>query len=71
MGTKHAPRYCRSCDQRVLGVASTPNHVLHLLLTLITVGLWLPVWLLIALFSDQSFRCPQCGGKTKWVGNSG
>ena len=28
-----------------------PNHVLHLLLTLITAGLWLPVWLLIAMRS--------------------
>ncbi len=26
-----------------------PNHVLHLLLTVITGGLWLPVWLIIAL----------------------
>ncbi len=27
-----------------------PNHILHLLLTIITGGLWLPVWLLLSLF---------------------
>lgn len=26
-----------------------PSHVLHLLLSVITVGLWIPVWLLVAL----------------------
>lgn len=25
------------------------NHVLHLLLSLITAGLWLPVWILVAV----------------------
>lgn len=27
------------------------NHVLHLILTIITGGLWLPIWILIAIFS--------------------
>jgi hypothetical protein len=26
-----------------------PSHVLHLLLSLITFGIWLPVWLLVAI----------------------
>jgi hypothetical protein len=26
-----------------------PNHILHLLLTLFTFGLWLPVWMIIGL----------------------
>ena len=26
-----------------------PNHILHLLLSVVTVGLWLPVWLLVGL----------------------
>lgn len=26
-----------------------PNHILHLLLSLITVGIWLPIWLLVSL----------------------
>ncbi len=27
-----------------------PNHVLHLLLSVVTLGLWLPVWLCLAIF---------------------
>lgn len=29
------------------------NHILHLLLSLITAGIWLPIWLLVA-FNTQS-----------------
>lgn len=28
------------------------NHVLHLLLSVFTLGLWLPVWVLVAIFGD-------------------
>lgn len=30
-----------------------PHHVLHALLTLFTAGLWLPIWLLITMFSRR------------------
>lgn len=35
---------------------SAPNHALHLLLTVFTCGLWLPVWLIITLVNRRSFR---------------
>ncbi|WP_078344726.1 DUF2510 domain-containing protein [Mycobacteroides chelonae] len=28
-----------------------PNHLLHLILTLLTCGLWIPVWIIIAIIS--------------------
>ena len=34
--------------QVVMGRGRRPNHILHLLLSVVTVGLWLPVWLLVA-----------------------
>jgi hypothetical protein len=34
-------------------VVSGPNHALHFVLTLLTCGLWLPIWLLIALDNKQ------------------
>lgn len=34
-------------------MGSGPNHVLHLILTLLTFGLWLPVWLLVTLASSR------------------
>ena len=30
-----------------------PNHILHLLLSIFTAGLWLPVWLVVALRNKQ------------------
>ncbi|MFE3545550.1 hypothetical protein ACFXK0_21515 [Nocardia sp. NPDC059177] len=31
-----------------------PNHGLHLMLTLITCGLWLPVWIIVAIFDAMN-----------------
>jgi hypothetical protein len=30
-------------------VATGPNHALHLILTLITCGMWLPVWIIVSI----------------------
>lgn len=30
-----------------------PNHLLHFILTILTAGLWLPVWILIAIFGRR------------------
>ncbi|KAA1250773.1 DUF2510 domain-containing protein [Mycobacterium simiae] len=37
-------------------VAAGPNHALHLVLTLLTCGMWLPVWLIVAVASPQRVR---------------
>ena len=29
------------------------NHILHLLLSVVTLGLWLPVWLIVAAFGGE------------------
>ena len=41
-------------EQRaVLAYGKRPNHVLHLLLSVITAGLWIPVWIIIAISSKE------------------
>src|SRR3954452_4038806 len=37
----------------VVVVRSGPNHVLHLILTILTAGLWLPIWILVAIFGRR------------------
>jgi hypothetical protein len=37
----------------VLVAGHRPNHVLHLLLTVFTLGLWLPVWLLLSITQKE------------------
>ncbi|MBO0864882.1 MAG: DUF2510 domain-containing protein [Mycobacterium sp.] len=34
-------------------VTNGPNHALHLILTLLTCGMWLPVWLIVAIVGHQ------------------
>ena len=61
MGQKQTGRHCRHCGKNVLAVGTTPNHVLHAILTLFMCGLWLPVWILISLGKIGGYRCSQCG----------
>ncbi len=59
--------YCKNCQTNVRAerMKKTPNHILHLLLSIFTAGLWLPVWLLIILNFDtnplRGFTCSECG----------
>lgn len=32
------------------------NHILHLLLSLVTVGIWIPVWILLMIFGGEKRR---------------
>jgi hypothetical protein len=42
--------------QAVLVRGSQPNHVLHLILTLLTLGLWAIVWIALALLGGEKHR---------------
>lgn len=39
--------------QAVVVKGKRPNHVLHLLLSVVTVGLWLPVWIVLAIVKHE------------------
>lgn len=67
MAIKTATVFCKTCNGKRLGHASAPNHVLHLLLTLVTFGLWLPIWILAALFTGGRYFCSHCGGPISWI----
>jgi len=57
-------RKCKNCGEMRPFEKRGVNHVLHLLLTLVTVGLWAVMWLLLVLFNCfHSYRCRTCGGK--------
>lgn len=66
MGTAKLRRYCPEDDQMVLAEKQTPNHILHLLLSLVTAGLWIVVWILVTIGAHLgAYRCPHCGAKTR------
>jgi Na+-transporting NADH:ubiquinone oxidoreductase subunit NqrC len=47
----------RSETQVVMVKGHPTNHILHLILSIVTAGLWLPVWALVSL----------TGGEKRWV----
>lgn len=66
MGTQMARRYCPHDQKYVLAMREKPNHILHLLLSVITFGVWIIVWFFVTLGAAyRSYRCPQCGSRTK------
>jgi hypothetical protein len=54
--------YCPYCARRVFGHRPAASHDMHLVLTIVTWGLWLPVWLLVSIYQQaQPYLCTVCG----------
>lgn len=65
---RYETRGCRTCGTLAAVPVSRVNHVMHLLLTIITMGAWLPIWVVLAIWSSSSLasraqRCHHCGGR--------
>ena len=43
----------RTEHQAVIVKGHRPNHILHLILTLITLGVWAFVWILVVIFGGE------------------
>jgi hypothetical protein len=57
-----ASLYCAQCGKLTLHRQESPNHVLHLLLTILLCGLWAFVWLILAAQGGTgAWRCQTCG----------
>lgn len=62
MSVQVSNKFCKVCGKNVKITRNGRNHILHLLLTLITAGLWLLVWIPLLLTSEP-WRCNECGNK--------
>lgn len=51
---------CRTCGKPTLHLVRKPNHVLHVLLSMFTLGAWLLVWAMLA-FREPRAVCTVCG----------
>jgi hypothetical protein len=58
---KQDSRYCPNCSAQVLATAPATNHLLHLVLSVLTAGFWLVIWLLVPLLWSKPYRCTRCG----------
>jgi hypothetical protein len=60
--------FCAKCNRQTLHICQETrcNHILHLLLSIFTVGFWIPIWILLGLSSGRSVpSCTVCGTKAK------
>lgn len=60
MSTEHARGQCDTCEEDRRVSREKPNHILHLLLTIFTVGAWVIVWIALAM-NPKPWRCDTCG----------
>ena len=61
MPTTNVMTNCSKCQKKTLHIEQKLNHILHLLLSVVTAGVWLIVWILLALFHDKKTQCTVCG----------
>ncbi|VGO14779.1 hypothetical protein PDESU_03348 [Pontiella desulfatans] len=54
--------FCKDCNEYRKCEGRTPSHILHLLLSIITGGIWLIVWLIL-LLKPQAWHCATCGSR--------
>jgi hypothetical protein len=64
--------YCADCKKQTLHIYTEYhcNHILHLLLSLFTGGLWILIWILMAIPESDDPACTFCGStdtRKPWV----
>ena len=62
MGLEQTTKMCRQCNRHVVAFRPGANHLVLLLMTLLTAGLWLIIWFMSAV-RIGGWRCSQCGAK--------
>lgn len=66
MATKLVRVNCPKCGPTA-GTMRAPTHWLHFIMTLLTAGLWLLVWIPRSIMNSMAgeVRCNQCGVRTR------
>ena len=62
MPTQEESKYCDRCKRYMLVRKPATNHILHLILSIVTVGFWIPIWILVGIsVASTKWRCTHCG----------
>ena len=62
MAEQYKSGFCKDCNEQRKVARPKINHILHLILSIITAGIWLIVWLGISI-RVGGWRCDECGSK--------
>lgn len=52
--------HCTHCKKTVVVTRPGTNHILHLIISIVTLGVWLIPWLLQSI-RFGGWRCKECG----------
>lgn len=62
MAVDQKSKQCKFCGYPTLHVRHRLSEMWGCLLTLLTLGLWIPIWIVMSLFGSMGkYRCQQCG----------
>ncbi len=61
LGTQIKRRWCSECDRHVGALLDPSGATFHAMLTILTFGLWFPVFLWS--FFRRCHKCPRCGSR--------
>lgn len=64
MAIQEVGGHCKHCDRDVMVRRKGTNHILHLLLSIVTVGIWIIMWILLSI-KIGGWRCSICGRKAR------
>ena len=67
MLTSQLMKKCVECEKTTMHYQEKPNYILHVILSICTVGIWLLVWLLFINAKDP--QCSICGRSNDFLGN--
>lgn len=61
MANTQIMKHCKTCGKSTLHLQKTTSHVLHLLLSVLTAGLWIVIWVLVSISNSTQGQCTECG----------
>lgn len=61
MATENRMNHCKRCQKATLHVSRGTSHLLHLVLSVVTIGLWTLVWIFTAFLHGAESQCTECG----------
>lgn len=59
--------YCPHCEDYTAHEVTGAGHMAHFLMTIVTLGLWFPIWVLRAL-TARKLNCRTCGRRKGMLG---
>lgn len=60
MAFEETQKFCPACGRNVLARRKSTNHILHFLITVLSCGLWIFVWMGSSV-RFGGWRCTICG----------